>query len=39
MEEITKKLRIISKSRNRDKIIYGKPKRKNASIFIDSEEK
>lgn len=37
MEEITKKLRIISKSRKNHKITYGKPKRKNASIFINSE--
>jgi hypothetical protein len=39
MDNITKKLRYISKSRNVQKIIYEKPKRKYASMFIDSDDK
>ena len=39
MENITEKLRHISRSRNVQKIIYGKPRGKSASFFIDSDDK
>jgi hypothetical protein len=38
MNDITKKLRLISTSRNIQKITYGKPRGKKASIFINQDE-
>ena len=38
MNDTTRKLRLISTSRNVQKIIYGKPRGKHASIFIESED-
>ena len=38
MKEITKKLITLSQTRNIQKITYGTPRGKKASIFIDSNE-